>query len=520
MNNFEYKKLTPFKWFVLDNFPFIEADFDALTNWQLFCKLGNEMNKIIESENTLGTQVETVTDAFIELQNYVNNYFENLDVQEEIDNKLDEMVEDGTLAEIITSYLQISGVLAFNTISDLKSATNLIDGSFVKTYGYNAINDGGGSFYKIRQVTNQDTEDDAFIIALNDENLVAELMVSSELKLAQIGANITNNATSILEKALNYINNKKYITLILEKGYTFTEIDLTGISGISIKGSNSKTRIKVNTSITVPTNHNSFKDLCFELQTDTTLLLVSGTYNTFNNCNFYGKNNHKGIGANISNFVNSFTDCSFREFAQCIIASSNEINFINCNIIGNDSPAENENTVTITNGLNINFTNCDIEKGYNIINITGGLVNFNGCYIEGATSFYHILLTGGIISLLNNYLNNIKIGKNSTAKITMINNMIEKANASDYTLYPTEQNIGYIVAMNNKFKNENGLFIVIDGLKQAGVNYPCPRYYNGTTWVAGTRNDYLYIAQERCYGYSGVGSVYGELTPEYKPKRR
>lgn len=103
MNKFEYKNLTPFKWFVLENFPFIEADFDALTEWQLFCKLGKEMNKIINSENTLGTQVESVTNAFIELQNYVNNYFNNLDVQEEVNEKLNQMASDGTLENIINN---------------------------------------------------------------------------------------------------------------------------------------------------------------------------------------------------------------------------------------------------------------------------------------------------------------------------------------------------------------------------------------------------------------------------------
>lgn len=94
MNKFEYKKLTPFKWFVLENFPFIEADFDALTEWQLFCKLGKEINKVINSTNTLGTQVENLT-------TFVTNYFDNLDVQEEVNAKLNEMAQDGTLAQII-----------------------------------------------------------------------------------------------------------------------------------------------------------------------------------------------------------------------------------------------------------------------------------------------------------------------------------------------------------------------------------------------------------------------------------
>lgn len=128
MNKFNFNKLTPFKWFVLENFPFIEADFDALTEWQLFCKLGKEMNKIINSENTLGTQMENITNAFIELQNYVNDYFKNLDVQEEINNKLNEMVEDGTLTTIINE----------NIFNDLNNQINDLNNQIIENT--NSIN--------------------------------------------------------------------------------------------------------------------------------------------------------------------------------------------------------------------------------------------------------------------------------------------------------------------------------------------------------------------------------------------
>ena len=115
MNKFEFKNLTPFKWFVLQNFPFIEADFDAITNWQLFCKLGEKINELIKSMNLTGEQVETLTD-------FVNNYFNNLDVQEEINNKLDEMVKDGTLAQIINNELlaEINQQVSKNT-TDINS---------------------------------------------------------------------------------------------------------------------------------------------------------------------------------------------------------------------------------------------------------------------------------------------------------------------------------------------------------------------------------------------------------------
>ena len=110
MNKYNYKYLNPFKWFILENFPFIEADFDALTNWQLFCKLGKEMNKIIDNLNSLGIETENLSQAFIELQNYVNDFFDNLDVQEEVNTKLDEMAENGTLEELITPLVANSKV--------------------------------------------------------------------------------------------------------------------------------------------------------------------------------------------------------------------------------------------------------------------------------------------------------------------------------------------------------------------------------------------------------------------------
>lgn len=104
MNNFDYKNMTPFKWFVLENFPFIENDFDAINNYHLFSKVVEYLNKTIDNMNITGQQMENVTNAMTDLQDYVNDYFENLDVQNEINNKLDEMVADGTLYNIMRPY--------------------------------------------------------------------------------------------------------------------------------------------------------------------------------------------------------------------------------------------------------------------------------------------------------------------------------------------------------------------------------------------------------------------------------
>ena len=205
MNKFEFKNLTPFKWFVLENFPFIEADFDALTEWQLFCKLGKEMNKIINSENTLGTQMENVTNAFIDLQNYVNNYFDNLNVQEEVNNKLNEMAESGELAELVSQYLNAQAIIGFNTNNDLKNAENLANGSFARTYGKLTYNDGKGAFYKIRTRINSDNpDDDNIIVLINTENLVAE-------KMPDYNINSINSQLSSINNNLDILNNKKVV---------------------------------------------------------------------------------------------------------------------------------------------------------------------------------------------------------------------------------------------------------------------------------------------------------------------
>ena len=106
INKYDYKDLTPFKWFVLENFPFIEADFDAITNYQLYSKVVEYLNNTINAVNEIGNTVEQFTQNFINLKNYVDNYFSNLDVQEEINNKLDDLVEDGTLTRLIGNYVQ------------------------------------------------------------------------------------------------------------------------------------------------------------------------------------------------------------------------------------------------------------------------------------------------------------------------------------------------------------------------------------------------------------------------------
>lgn len=172
------QKITPFKHFCLSVGVIPSAYTEAMSYYELLEWLCQFL------QGTVVPIVNNNSEVVTELQNYVSHYFDNLDIQTEINNKLDEMADNGTLAEIIAQYIQLQGLLCYNTVAEMKLAENLVNGSFALTFGYSAYNDGKGAKYKVREVTNQDVVDNINIIALADNSLVAELIHDDESILA------------------------------------------------------------------------------------------------------------------------------------------------------------------------------------------------------------------------------------------------------------------------------------------------------------------------------------------------
>lgn len=90
---------------------------DSLSYYELLCKVVSYLNNVI-------TDVNTLSDDFQVLENYVKNYFTNLDVQEEINNKLDEMVTDGTFNTLLSGV----GLLGQISLTSLNGKRILIFG--------------------------------------------------------------------------------------------------------------------------------------------------------------------------------------------------------------------------------------------------------------------------------------------------------------------------------------------------------------------------------------------------------
>ena len=99
-----------FRNYVIRNFPFLEDDFDALTDYQLFCKICGYVIKYQKDNKEMMAKIKEFQE-----------YFDTLDVQEEIDNKLDEMAESGELAEIINEEIfeNLNNEIKYNKINQL-----------------------------------------------------------------------------------------------------------------------------------------------------------------------------------------------------------------------------------------------------------------------------------------------------------------------------------------------------------------------------------------------------------------
>ena len=202
-----------FRNYILYNFPFLEDDFDALTDYQLFCKMVAYMKKALDKIN--GYQEEL--DAFkVQLDTY-ENYFENLDVTEEVNAKLDEMVENGTMERLIGEYLQLESLMIYDSVADMKLASNLVDGMIVQTSGYYSYNDGGGSYYKIRNLVQNDVIDDIFLYEISNTSLVAEFIpYESKLNIVSLGCKGDNDFdnTTRLQAIINKAQTTGYPVII------------------------------------------------------------------------------------------------------------------------------------------------------------------------------------------------------------------------------------------------------------------------------------------------------------------
>lgn len=322
MNNFDYKNLTPFKWFVIENFPFIEGNFEAINNYRLFGKVVEYLNKVIDDMNAVGQQTENITNAMTNLQNYVNNYFDNLDVQDEINNKLDEMAIDGTLSSLMSVYIDniINPSLnnLQNQINSLASGSPLVASSISEmtdtTRVYVNTTDGHWYYYNGTVWTDGGIYQSSGI----SDHSVTKVKINNDL--------FEEDAISFLNIDINSTTRNQFSRYITVNGQQQLDINLKGILETDLQTNGNIFRVQIRGANTLQTagttlgafNFNIIPNGETEIELNETYDLSNYTYcnivltilvDNYNitNKNVVFKNENFSVNDEIPNIVEIFT---------------------------------------------------------------------------------------------------------------------------------------------------------------------------------------------------------------------
>lgn len=118
--------IRPFKFWCSKVLPLVYDD--SLSYYELLCKVVDYLNETMKNVSELNEGVQNIGKAYDLLEQYVNNYFSELNVQEQINNKLDAMAKDGTLDEIINVHIfgELNDKITGNT-NDIKTISERLE---------------------------------------------------------------------------------------------------------------------------------------------------------------------------------------------------------------------------------------------------------------------------------------------------------------------------------------------------------------------------------------------------------
>ena len=337
----------------------------------------NEFNKVLEQWKAMQKNFDSLQDAFNDLKSYVQDYFKNLDVQDEINNKLDQMNEDGTLNILLQMHART--VLPSNDISGNTDTKNIQ--KMITEFGYVELFSGIYYINKPIELKSGNT-----IIGSGNENTIIEC---------------SSDFCTLLE-------NSSADKLILKN---FRVNDTTGEHiGLNFIGTTTKPYTGLRYSFIENIHMFGFN----------TCMLIRGAWCTkFNHCRFESNNiciNQNGTCNNIE-----YTECQF--YGEQNVSTGVKIT--------GDGGAEN---------YGIYFNNCDFEKhkyGFNLYDCVG--VYINNLYVEkintviNADNSINLVLNGGTLNDVNKVANVAKSQSISLYNVTTFSmlNVYVKCNKSE-----------------------------------------------------------------------------------------
>lgn len=279
----EVEKVEPSGLFTNYIYKAIPLAFDeSMSYYETLCGLLNYMkNTMIPALNNNADAVAELQNLMTELQTYVDNYFDNLDVQQEINSKLDSMVLSGVFSQIINDELftNINSQILQNSY-DINTNKNNIENSVkynetdsitmnmltqeVKT----AITGGSTAVVGVDSISEENIQDGSISVFKLDDYLSSTKSISygDPLDLGERYAGLVadNNGTlSIVSTDDNFA----HLEYNLERGkiYSFTGINTYLGCGLIVANSDNDVLLKTEgaTSSTV-----QLKSLIFKCNED------------------------------------------------------------------------------------------------------------------------------------------------------------------------------------------------------------------------------------------------------------
>lgn len=199
--------LSPFKRFccTIGNLP--SSYVESMTYMELVYWLCDYLkNTVIPAVNNNANAVLELQNLYVELKNYVDNYFENIDIQEEINNRLDEMAESGELDTVIENYVNYCYI-----IDEIKS--------------YEFYNENGKTHVKIFHIPNKDTNGNDILLQHGFSNDIASNTQATETPTEfskRKNTTLTTNA-SIFTDDIQSPNYNRILGLIIHNGQVVTD---------------------------------------------------------------------------------------------------------------------------------------------------------------------------------------------------------------------------------------------------------------------------------------------------------
>lgn len=355
MNN-----IRPFRFWCQKVLPLVYDD--SLSYYELLCKVVAKLNEVVDNENQLN-------EAFQQLKNWVENYFDSHDFQQMVNDKLDSMVEDGTLGSLINDKLlgDINAKIENNTndISAMKPKVEQLENNVERntstinnhTQRITALE---GWSLKGKQIDwfgdsliRGETEGQA-VVDKPIPKLFAEMTGANCINHAESGATISNNAWAT--KVINQVNsadlrNSDYV--IVEGGINDYVLNYP-IGDVNTEGSFIKGLVDIFNAIDAK-NHNAKIIMC-------TLFPNSAL--------FKGSLGHDG--QNFLNFNNAIKQACRDRCIRCIDVTYNSINYNYFNTVcptGTHFTQEGYNilTLAILNLITTAGTALPVSSGQNLI---------------------------------------------------------------------------------------------------------------------------------------------------------